>query len=172
MFGVVHFFSLINATFLRYFHLIGKPKDMRVTKRILIMVCCMALFMNTQCDDDEMQASPCDQTVVVDAGFYETAETDVYEYIGSEIVDNCLTIEIAASGCDGHSWSMVLVDSGSVAESLPEQRYLKFVFGNDETCLAVFSRSRSFDLTALQVEGSNDILLNIEGFPEPLLYSY
>lgn len=130
------------------------------------------LFMNTQCDEDDVQSSPCDQMVVIDNGFYNAANSDEYSLQNAEIIDNCLSLSISASGCDGSSWSMVLVDSGAVAESSPEQRFLKFVFTNNEECLAVLSQERSFDLSNLQVEGSNEILLNIEGFPDSLSYQY
>ncbi|WP_040278330.1 hypothetical protein [Psychroserpens damuponensis] len=129
--------------------------------------------MNTQCDDDDLNSTtPCDQTVVVDNGFYDTATSDFYTLTEAVIVDNCLSITIEASGCDGNSWSMVMVDSGTVAESSPEQRYLKFVLSNDEVCLAVFTQQRSFDVTPIQIEGSNEIILNIEGFEEPITYTY
>jgi len=128
--------------------------------------------MNTQCDEDNEIETPCGQSVIIDSGFYDTAESSLYNLISAEIEGNCLTINISASGCDGNSWSMVLVDSGAVAESSPEQRFLKFVFTNEEVCLAVFSQERSFDLSALQVSGSNEIILNIEDFPEPFTYAY
>ena len=145
---------------------------MRTPKRIAICCCFMLLFMNTQCDEDEVQSSPCDQMVVVDNGFFNSAESDTFTYQNAEIVENCLNVTVSASGCDGSTWSMVLVDSGSVAESLPEQRFLKFVFTNNEECLAVISQQRSFDLSNIQVTGSNEIILNIEGFPESLTYQY
>ncbi|MEM5564139.1 hypothetical protein WNY78_03440 [Psychroserpens sp. AS72] len=146
---------------------------MKLSKIITACFCFTLLLLNTQCDDDDQNsASPCDQTVIIDNGFYETAESDVYNLIEAVIIDNCLSINIGASGCDGETWSMVLVDSGNVAESSPEQRYLKFVLTNDELCLAVFTQERSFDITPIQVEGSNEIILNIEGFEEPLIYTY
>jgi len=128
--------------------------------------------MNTQCDDDVVVNTPCDQTVVVDVGLYESAESGVYEFNTIEIIDNCRAINISASGCVGNSWSMVLVDFGSVAESSPEQRYLKFVLTNEEDCLAFVSQERSFDLTSTRVDGSTEIILNIQGFPEPIAYTY
>jgi len=146
---------------------------MKLIKIISACFCFILLLMNTQCDEDDgFLQEPCDQMVVVDSGFYESAESDVYSLINAEILDNCLAVNVSASGCDGNTWSMVLVDSGAVAESSPEQRFLKFVFSNDEECLAVFTQERSFDLSPIQVNGSNEIILNIEGFPEPLTYSY
>ena len=146
---------------------------MKLLKTLVVCMCFSLLLMNTQCDeDDDFQVSSCGQSAIIDSAFFETAESSEYFLDGYSINDDCLTIEISASGCDGESWSMVLVDSGNVAESSPEQRYLKFVFTNNETCLAVFSQVREFNLSALRVDGSNEIVLNIEGFPEPLSYFY
>lgn len=145
---------------------------MKLTKIGVLCFCFALLFISTQCDEDDYVPEPCGQTVVIDNTFYETAESNFYNLISTYIQGNCLVIDISASGCDGNSWSMVLVDSGDVAESSPEQRFLKFVFTNPEVCLAVFNQERTFDLTPLQIEGSNEIILNIEGFPEPISYSY
>ncbi|WCO02272.1 hypothetical protein [Psychroserpens ponticola] len=146
---------------------------MKLSKISMALICFPLLLMNTQCDeDDDFQVRNCGQTVIIDNAFYESAISGDYALVGFEIIEDCLTIEVSASGCDGESWSMVLVDSGAVAESSPEQRYLKFVFTNEEACLAVFSQSRVFDLSGLRVDGSNEIVLNIEGVPDPINYLY
>ena len=146
---------------------------MKLSKIIIASVCFPLLLMSTQCDDDnDLQVSNCGQSVIIDNSFFESAVSGDYQLVGFDINNDCLTIEVSSSGCDGESWSMVLVDSGAVAESSPEQRYLKFVFANDETCLAVFNQSRMFNLTALRVDSSNEVVLNIEGFPEAINYTY
>lgn len=146
---------------------------MKLSKVCIAFLCLPLLLMNTQCDDDDdIQNDNCGQSVIIDNVFYQSAESGDYNLIGTDLNNDCLTIEVSASGCDGESWSMVLVDSGSVAESSPEQRYLKFVFTNEEACLAVFNQSRVFNLSALQVDGSNEVILNIEGFPEVINYTY
>lgn len=145
--------------------------DMNTSRLAIFFFCFAFLLMNFQCDDDEIQA-PCGQTVVVDSGFYETAESEVFEIQETNVEGNCLVINLSASGCDGNSWSVVLVDSSNIAESSPEQRYLRLVFTNTELCDAIVSQQRSFDLTAIQVDGSNDIILNIEGLDESINYVY
>lgn len=146
---------------------------MKFAKLSLVYLCFTLLLMNTQCEsDDTIINNPCGQVVVIDNAFYQSAESSDYNLLNAEIVDQCLIIDISASGCDGSTWSMVLVDSGDVAESAPPQRYLKFVFTNNETCLAVFTQERSFDLSTLQINEGNEIILNIEGFPESLIYTY
>jgi hypothetical protein len=129
--------------------------------------------MNTQCDnDDDIEDNNCGESVIIDNLFFDSAVSGDYELIDYNLNEDCLTIEVSASGCDGETWSMVLVDSGNIAESSPEQRHLKFVFTNNEACLAVFNQSRSFDLVTLRVDGSNEVILNIEGLPEAINYVY
>lgn len=145
---------------------------MTQSRHIIFFLCFTFLLMNTQCDDDDEVQAPCGQAVVVDSGFFETAESDTFELSYARIEGNCLNVNISSSGCDGTTWSLVLVDSGHVAESLPEQRYLKLVFSNSEVCDAIVTQERSFDLTAIRVMSSNDIILNIEGLDESLHYLY
>jgi hypothetical protein len=58
--------------------------------------------------------------VVVDDSFFESAQTNEYEFNSLEISDGCLFVNISASGCDGNSWSVVLVASGDVGDSFLE----------------------------------------------------
>ena len=145
---------------------------MKSFKYLLILICIPLLLLNTTCDDDNTDESSCGVPALVDNSFYEIAETDEFNLIDFDLTDDCLTVEVGASGCDGSTWSLVLVDSGDVAESSPEQRFLKLIFSNDEACLAVFTQTRIFNLSNLRVEGSNEVILNIEGIDEPLSYMY
>lgn len=145
---------------------------MKFTKVLTICFCCTVMFMNTQCDEEEDIDFPCDQTVVIESGFYESVQSDVFEFTNVQISGNCLLLEVTASGCDGSSWSMVLVDSGKISESVPEQRFLKLVFTNEELCSAVISQERSFDVSPIEVEANTEVILNIEGFTESLTYTY
>lgn len=117
-------------------------------------------------------SSACDQNATVDQNLYSNLDSAHFNFVNAQIVDNCLYVEVSSSGCSGDSWEFKLVDSGEVAESLPEQRYLKFQLTNAELCDAVFKKTVSFDLTLLQISGSNEILLNIEGLESSLNYKY
>ncbi len=142
-------------------------------KKIVFLASIVLCFMNMQCDDDERPSIfVCDQATIVDKEAYDNLDSAHFTFVNAEISDNCLTIEISASGCDGNSWEFNLMDSGAVAESSPEQRYLKFQLINNEACLAVFKRIVSFDLTPLQVDGSNEIILHLEGLESSLNYKY
>ncbi|WP_296383794.1 hypothetical protein [Winogradskyella sp.] len=144
---------------------------MKFNKIVIFSMLCL-LLMNFQCDDDDIQASLCDATVVVDSSTYQTIESAFYTLMSAEISDDCLYTNISSSGCDGSTWVLTLVDSEDIAESMPPQRYLKLALANNEACLAVFNKEQSFDLTPLRIDGITEVVLHIEDFSEPLTYVY
>ncbi|WP_178989757.1 hypothetical protein [Winogradskyella schleiferi] len=144
---------------------------MKLKKNLMLSFLCIIL-MNTQCSDDDVTILTDCSEVIIDNNAYETAESDYYSVVNIVFNGDCLTLDLSASGCDGNTWEFTLIDSGNIAESMPPQRYLKLSLFNNEACLAVFSREESFDLTPLRVDGTNEVLLNIEGFEEPILYAY
>ena len=141
--------------------------------KYLILFVCSVLLLNMQCDDDDEQIiTSCDTTTIIDNNLYQNAQSDYYTVVNTEINGDCLIVEVSASGCDGSSWVLELIDANEVLESSPSQRNLKFVLANNEACLAVFTKQQSFDLSSLRIIGEDEIILNIEGFSEPILYSY
>lgn len=148
---------------------------MRTVKKIFFVIPVVLCFMNMTCDaDDDVDLSSdiCDQITVVSNAQFDNLVSDNFTFGNVEITKDCLTIEISSSGCSGDSWEFNLIDSGVVAESSPEQRYLKLKLINNEACLAVFERTISFDLTPLQVNDSNLIILHVDGVEISLEYSY
>lgn len=98
-------------------------------------------------------------------------QTEDYTIRSIQVVDDCLEVQIQSSGCSGDTWKVELIDSGNVAESNPEQRYLKISFTNTELCDAVISKSFSFDLSPLRIS-SPSILLNLTLWDEQIPYTY
>ncbi|ULC59219.1 hypothetical protein MBM09_15095 [Flaviramulus sp. BrNp1-15] len=142
-------------------------------KKVLFVIPVVLCFMNMQCEDDiDDSIEICDQTTVISESFYNDMVSANFTIIDADISENCLIIKIGASGCDGNSWEFNLVDSGAIAESSPEQRYLEFQLINEEACLAYFERAISFNISSLQIEGSNEIILHIEGLESSLTYTY
>jgi len=80
--------------------------------------------------------------------------------------------ELHVSGCNGSRWEATLIDSGKLAYSNPPQRYAKIEFVNNEDCLAVISRTFVFNLKPLRVKESRKVYINLEGWPQSLLYTY
>ena len=144
---------------------------MKNSKVFSVLALCLLIF-NFQCDEDEVIYSDCEALVIIDNTAYENSESANYSIVNYEIEGDCLNIEISSSGCDADTWQLSLIDSGSVAESFPLQRYLKLELFNNEACLAVLAKSQSFDLSSLSIEGTTEVVLNIEGFEESINYTY
>ena len=146
--------------------------QIKFPKSVLASICFILLFINAKCSDDDEAESSCGPMAVIDAGFYDASESDAYNLMSAEIMGNCLTVEISAGGCDGSTWSLVLVDSGAIAESIPAKRSLKLVFSNLEDCEAQITQTRVFDLRNIQIEGSSAVILNFQNLDEVLRYDY
>ncbi|MCB4807809.1 hypothetical protein LG651_06060 [Tamlana sp. 62-3] len=149
---------------------------MKNNLKITIWVITVLLSLtNMTCDDNinDDVSENCDKTVVLDAEMYANLETDFFTISNVNIIDDCLSFSFSASGCSGDSWEFNLVDSEVIAESSPEQRYLKIQLINNEACLAVFTKQVSFSLKPLQINNSQkELILNIEGLDDTLTYKY
>jgi hypothetical protein len=86
--------------------------------------------------------------------------------------EDCLVVNISASGCDPDNWDMNLYSTDAFFTGLPTVRAVKVEVINNEACLAVFEKTKSFDLTPFQLQNLNEIVLAIEGWPEQMSYEY
>ncbi|MDD7885511.1 hypothetical protein [Flavivirga sp. 57AJ16] len=146
-----------------------------MVKRGFFFISMALCFINMTCEEGDkidLSSEICDQKITVNRNLFTNLESAHFTFVNAQIIEDCLTLEISASGCDGHSWGFNLVDSGAVAESSPEQRSLKLQLLNKEACLAVFKRTISFDLRPLQINGSHEIILHLEGLETSLRYKY
>jgi hypothetical protein len=117
-----------------------------------------------------MDKLSCDQKVIISPEEYENAPNDPFSITEITISGNCLNIRFSASGCDGNTWIVKLIDSGNVAESYPCQRTLRLSLDNKEICTAVPGKEISFDISDLQIVDSDKVILQISG--EAILYKY
>ena len=136
----------------------------------LILVGCFLTACNS--DDDSSNQGQCDDNVTLSSNLYTNGQSDIFSINSVEIVGNCLVVNYSASGCDGTTWSLDLVDSEAIMESAPPQRNLRLIFINNEACLAFLTAELSFDITDLQIENENSIVLNILNINESLSYDY
>jgi|AntDeeMinimDraft_4_1070355.scaffolds.fasta_scaffold10471_2 hypothetical protein len=139
----------------------------------LIIILCGFTACDQSDDPGDIQKTinDCDFETIVDANEYENINSDDFELSNIAIQDNCLSLEITASGCDGDSWEIRLIDSQAILESNPEQRNLKIDFTNQEDCRSTVSRTFSFDLNTVQINGNN-VKLNIVNADKSILYDY
>ena len=141
-----------------------------------IVIALFAIGIFTACDDEQDEVLfPCSQQTVISATEYQTATSDPVSIDSLGITGNCLAITFSSGGCDGDTWQVRLVDSGSIAESLPPQRSLKLLLENQEVCLAMVTKTMVFDIHELEAEGEVSMLLNIidsDGENSQILYEY
>ena len=132
-------------------------------RKIFFAISVVLCFLNMKWAEDDANdfVETCDEITIVDKDLYADLDSANFTFVNAEITNDCLNIEIGASGCDGNTWRFSLVDSGDIAESSPEQRFLKFQLINEELCLAFFKRIVSFDLKPLRINGSNEVIFNI-----------
>ncbi|MCT4639410.1 MAG: hypothetical protein N4A72_17025 [Bacteroidales bacterium] len=114
--------------------------------------------------------SGCDMDVIISETEYQNAPKDPLTIDYIRIEDNCLRVKFNASGCDGNTWIVKLIDSGVIAESDPNKRTLRLSLKNTEECTAVPSKELTFNIEALQIDNTNKVILNISG--KEILYEY
>ncbi|UCG54675.1 MAG: hypothetical protein JSV32_00185 [Dehalococcoidia bacterium] len=138
---------------------------------LLIFISFVFIFLNFGCEEDNKEQAKCDQYTIISESEYITASQDNLSITGMEINGNCLKISFSASGCDGSSWIVKLIDSGDTFYTDPPQRDLILSLENKEECLAVIGKEISFDIESLQVSGGR-VILNITNIGDEILYEY
>ena len=130
------------------------------------------LLLLAACEDDNDQSIvKGSDGVVIDGKIYDATDTDNYTISDAEINGDSLMVTITSSGCDGDSWETRIIDSGNIAESFPEQRYIKLELVNNEACDGIPSRKFSFNIIPLRVS-TEGVILHLEGWDDSLLYEF
>lgn len=139
-----------------------------------IIALLLALYLPS-CSNDGTEPtaldSGCDQIAVVNNGRFTNAAQQGFTITNVQLTGDCLEVEIQSGGCNGNTWKAALLDSGNVAESNPEQRYLKISFENTENCFALLTRTFTFDISSLRIS-SPSILFNLALWEEQIRYDY
>ncbi|MFD2518563.1 hypothetical protein [Salinimicrobium flavum] len=118
--------------------------------------------------DDPIECKPS----IVNNDKYLNSESDEFTFKDVDLESqNCLKITVIYGGGCGEV-SATLVDSGDVLESDPAQRNLRFLFTDNDECEKLKERTFYFDLTNLQIEDDNRILLNFQNIDQTVLYEY
>ncbi len=136
---------------------------------ILILIGVIS-YMCSNDKDVEIQTI-CDFVTLVDTQEYNNAQDDHVTINSFNRTGDCLQINFSASGCDGESWEVTLIDAGIILESYPPQRNIRLHLKNKERCLAYFTKEYSFDLTPLRVDG-NQVQLNFAKADKNIQYTY
>lgn len=133
-------------------------------KKLYIFSLFLVLF---SCSGDkeevQMPRTTCDQATIVNSTEYTNAVANIASIESLQLNSNCMLVNLSDSGCNGNSWTYKLVTDGVVnTTTTPVSRKLKLQIFNPEMCLAVFKKTRSFDIENLKVSGQNSVKLIVE----------
>ncbi len=135
----------------------------------------MLAFVSCKGDDSNCcnpNPTNCNKFSVIDEIKYNQTNTNNYTICNVVLNGDCLEITVSSSGCDPKNWDMNFIASEVVVETLPNQWNVKVALINNEACQAVFQKTVSFNLTAFQWVGQNQVQLNVDGWNTPILYQY
>ena len=144
---------------------------MKAFKVLFLLVSVLVLSCNSDDNSNPIQ-SICDSQAVIDPSVFQQIPTDNYTITSVVLNGNCLEVKVSSSGCDPNNWTMNIKAVPSVTAISPHLVHVKVELINNEECLAVFEKTRSFDLTPLQIQGQTSIQLQIEGWNIPVIYNY
>jgi len=140
--------------------------------RLLLSLSIIPIFiLLVYCGGGDESFPSCNVAAIVSDSEFDSAPQSDLVINSLEIIGNCLTISISASGCDGDSWEVNLFGSEATLRSLPPQRTMLLSLNNQELCEAVITRSFTFDVTTTQ-DGLGSIWLNFLKSEERILYNY
>lgn len=131
----------------------------------------IAFMLSCTKADDSSTLNGFGKDVIIDDALFKTAPNDYHVIQDAWLEDDSLYIKFSASGCDGGSWQVNLIDANALMYSNPPQRTLRLALKDDEMCEAWITKTVAFHIKELQVEG-NKVYLNIEGYENQLLYEY
>lgn len=147
---------------------------MKRTGEILFIF--LSLIVIVSCDEDtdkDKSYLTCDQEVIISSELFNTAPNDALTINSINIDGNCMLINFSSSGCSGDTWTIKLIDSGSIlVETSPPERTLRLSLDNEEICDAYILKNISFDISNLQVAGSNQVSLKITNNDSKITYNY
>lgn len=128
------------------------------------------LFLLTSCSNNDSENIICENTII-DNQQYTNSQSDSYNLISLSNYEGCLKVCIRyGGGCE--EVSAKLIDNEEIFESNPVQRNLKIVFTDNDECEALIEKNFYFDISNLQVDNENMVLLNFQGSDLTYLYEY
>src|SRR5690606_17949604 len=151
----------------------NRKKSYIMKKYILIIFIGILALSCTSDDDNSGTLNNCDFiSKVISQDDYNAINTSNYVISEVELNDDCLKITFSSNGCGTESWQENLFSTDSFYTVFPLQRTLKMELINEELCQAVFQKTVSFDLTAIQIDTQNKLPLNIDGWSKQIIYEY
>lgn len=143
--------------------------------RLLLLLCTIAVSV-WSCEEEDticscLDPSPCDELAVSDNDRYANGPSDQHFISNAVIEGDCLYLAFQYSGgCESIEYH--LLSNDNIQYSLPPKRSIRLALDEDDPCEALPEVESSFNLETLQLENTDTILLELEGWEEDLLYVY
>ena len=137
--------------------------------RKLLFLVLILLYSCSSSSDSALALEPCGDFVIENQTIYDATDISNYTTTDVNVLNNCITVRITSSGCDGNSWTASLIDSEQETLSIPPERFLRLELTNNEACQSVFERSYTFDISTIRVTGSGTLVLNLDGWNSPIV---
>ena len=131
------------------------------------------LFFSS-CDENGPPIPPrvvCGSSAILDADVFENGPEDDFDLDSVWINSNCLHISYKYGGGCGDT-EMDVVGYHENSRQLPSSVHTRFSFSDKNSCEAYLTATKSFDLTPYQKKDYPQVILRIEGWNQPILYSY
>lgn len=125
------------------------------------------------CENDiTTPGTNCPEEVIQDKELFEHGIYDHFAFDSVWIEGNCLKATIEYGGGCGDALFRLIWD-GEIIETNPVSINLKLSFVDNDTCKALIHKELGFNIHSLQVGGYNlKVIINLEGWDKPLIYSY
>ncbi|GLB50156.1 hypothetical protein [Neptunitalea lumnitzerae] len=148
---------------------------MKLIKTFKLISVLAVLITAISCSEDEpsvVRSAQCGEFVVLSTSGYNGTPSSSFSILEAELVEDCLTLTVSASGCSGNTWqgTIYAADYEIVNAEVVFDARLDVV--NIEACTAVPSTEMVFDVSSLQVSGENSVMISIDGWNADLVYSY
>jgi hypothetical protein len=137
-------------------------------KYVEIVLIVIVSFQFSCSEEDEIIR--CDARPSISESMFGTSSAPV-TITGASILTNCLEIRFSYTGCTDVA-TYDLVASEVISDTFPPSRAVRIVLFDEGSCSITQTQTYRVDLTILQVENTNRLNLELEGWGEPLVYGY
>jgi|GEM_PF-4008650 len=117
----------------------------------------LLISLGISCHDEDCLPDNC-QNFLIENNITDKITNAHASIVDHEIVDDCLKVTLTVGGCDDdHIHDIDLITTGEINESLPVQIPFYFRDNNPQSCQAIVTLKREFDLSRIRSE------LGVEG---------
>ena len=114
----------------------------------------------------------CDKKTIFDGDRYQLVSTANYQVDNVVLNEDCLEVTITSSACLPEHLEMNLIATGSSAAVYPPLVTAKIELKIHSSCTVIQQKTVSFDVTPLQMSGTDKIQISIDGWNTPIIYQY